>query len=310
MLPDLVSLALFLRTVDSGSLSKAAEQSFIALSAASRRITLLEDQLNVKLLTRTSRGVEPTPAGEALTFHARIMLRQADHLNANLSDYAKGLRGIVRLFSNTSALTQYLPHKLATFSTSCPDIKVEVQERLSSEIIRSVKDGLADVGVIFTSKPVIEGLRCYPYQIDHLVAVMPAALKPDTSHITFSALLDHDLVVLESNTAMLGLLEESAITEGKPLRLRAQVKSFEAIYKMIEAGLGVGILPMVAAKMFAGELGLSLTPLSDAWAERQMYICVRDEELPLSVQRLADHLLTNAITAQVQPDVLNSIEPQ
>ncbi|WP_420094616.1 LysR family transcriptional regulator [Pseudomonas koreensis] len=90
VLPDLVSLALFLRTVDSGSLSKAAEQSHIALSAASRRIALLESDLDVKLLDRGQRGVTPTPAGLALAAHARRLLSEAERLKTNLSDYARG----------------------------------------------------------------------------------------------------------------------------------------------------------------------------------------------------------------------------
>jgi DNA-binding transcriptional LysR family regulator len=291
LLPDLTSLALFLRTVESGSLSKAAELSHIALSAASRRIALLEDEFSVKLLTRTSRGAAPTPAGEALAFHARQMLREADRLKTDMSDYAKGLRGVVRLFANTSALTQYIPKALASLSAQSPDIKIEVQERLSSEIIRGLKDRIADMGVAFPGNHTLEGVRCYPYKVDQLVAVLPRNLRITGKTIRLADLLDQDMVVLESNTAMLKLLEESAAVEGKPLRIRVQVKSFEAICMMIDAGLGVGILPKVAAEGFSHELRLRLVPLSDPWAVRQMFVCVRDEELPASVQRLLEHFL-------------------
>lgn len=291
MLPDLVSLSLFLRTVENRSLSKAADQSHIALSAASRRIAMLEEQLGVRLLDRSSRGAEPTPAGEALAFHARQMLREADRLKADLSDYAKGLRGIVRLYANTSALSQYLPYGLASFATSCPDIKVEVQERLSFEIIKALKDRIVDVGVAFPDDKTIDGLVCHPYKVDHLVAVMPRTCNVSAKELHLVDLLDMDLVVLESNTAMLRLLEDAAASEGKPLRLRVQVKSFEAICKLIDAGLGVGILPLVAAQALGHGLHLKLVPLKDAWATRQMYVCVRDEALPAAVQRFVDHLL-------------------
>ncbi|MEM5346144.1 LysR family transcriptional regulator [Paraburkholderia azotifigens] len=295
MLPDLVSLSLFLRTVESGSLSKAAEQSHIALSAASRRIALLEQQFNVKLLVRTSRGAEATPAGEALALHARLMLREADRLQTDMSDYAKGLRGIVRLHANTSSLSQYLPYGLASFSRVCPDIKVEVHERLSVEVIRDLRDKRTDVGIAFPGRHAIDGLKCYPYKIDELVAVLPRAYKSAGSRLRLVDLLDDDLVVLESNTAMLKLLEDAATTEGKTLRLRVQVKSFEAICRMIEAGMGIGILPKVAAQTFGQGLDLTLIPLADEWAVRQMYLCVRDEPLSLAVQRLVDHLLADAV---------------
>lgn len=295
MLPDLTSLALFLRTVENGSLSKAAEMSHIALSAASRRIALLEDEYKVKLLTRTSRGVAPTPAGEALAFHARQLLREADRLRTDLSDYAKGLRGVVRLFASTSSLTQYIPKALASFSAQNPDIKIEVQERLSTEIIHSIKDGTADIGVAFSGETHVDGVRYYPYKVDHLVAVMPHEHPLIANSVSFVDLLDLDLVVLESNTAMLKLLEEAAAIEGKSLRLRVQVKSFEAICMMIDAGLGVGILPKVAAQVFGNELRLRLIPLSDSWSMRQMFLCTGDGPLSTTVQRLLDHLLSDSL---------------
>ena len=293
MLPDLISLALFLRAVDSGSLSKAAEQSHIALSAASRRITLLENELDVKLLDRGQRGVTPTPAGFALAAHARRLLSEAERLKTNLSDYARGVKGIVRLYANTSSLTQYLPAEIATFATAFPSIRVEVTERLSSEIIQAVSEGLADIGVVFTSDLPCSGLRLLPYKVDSLVAVLPRDAALGLRRLSLTDLLDSDLVVLESNTAMLKLLEGAAEAEGKRLRLRVQVKSFEAICKMIEAGLGIGILPKIAAEAFAQQLNLRLVPLADAWAIRQMYICCRDEELPVSVQKMLDHLLAD-----------------
>jgi DNA-binding transcriptional LysR family regulator len=299
MLPDLVSLALFVRSVESKSLSKAAEQSHISLSAASRRISLLEDQLDVVLLDRTPKGMEPTPAGEALLFHARILLKEAVRLNVNLSEHAKGLRGVVRLLANTSALTQYLPHQLALFSKASPDIKVEVHEQLSSEIIHAVREGQGHVGVAFLNETMPEDVACYPYKADQLVAVMPKSFDSTSESVRLVDLLDLDLVVLESNTAMVNLLEESAASEGKLLRIRAQVKSFEAICKMIEAGLGIGILPKIAAQAFAHELQLQLIPLSDPWAVRQMYIFVRNGTLPAATKRLVEHLRSES------PDLLS-----
>lgn len=299
MLPDLVSLALFLRTVDSGSLSKAAEQSHIALSAASRRIALLESYLDIKLLTRGQRGVSPTPAGIALASHARSLLKEAERLKTNLSDYAKGIKGIVRMYANTSSLTQYLPKEIASFARSFPNIRVEITERLSSEIIESITDGLADVGVVFAASTNYQGLVFHPYKVDNLVAVMPEDMMLGVRRLTLSDLLEVDLVVLESNTAMLGLLQGAAEAEGKVLRLRVQVKSFEAICKMIEAGLGVGILPEIAAKAFAREMKLRLVPLADIWAIRQMYVCSRADGLSVSAQKLIEHLLSNVIETEL-----------
>ena len=138
MLPDLISLALFLRAVETRSLSKAAEQSHIALAAASRRIALLEHRYRVILLYRSSKGVAPTPAGAALAIHARRMIEQADKLSADLSDYAKGVRGHLRIQANTSAITQYLPQDLAKFSAEYPDLKLELEENRSVQIVQAL----------------------------------------------------------------------------------------------------------------------------------------------------------------------------
>ena len=145
MLPDLISLALFVRAVDTKSLSKAAEQSHIALAAASRRIALLEHRYGVKLLYRSSTGVEPTPAGVSLAMHARRMMEQAEKLQAELSDYAKGVKGHIRIKANTSAITQYLPKDLAQFSANYPDVKLELEESRSGEIVQALREGKADI---------------------------------------------------------------------------------------------------------------------------------------------------------------------
>lgn len=247
----------------------------------------------MKLLDRGQRGVTPTPAGLALAAHARRLLSEAERLKTNLSDYARGVKGIVRLYANTSALTQYLPGEIATFAATFPNIRIEVTERLSSEIVQAISDGLADIGVVFTGESQQAGLKFFPYKVDSLVAVMPRNATLGLRRLSLSDLVDSDLVVLESNTAMLKLLESAAEAEGKKLRLRVQVKSFEAICKMIEAGLGIGILPKIAAEAFAREMNLRLVPLADTWAIRQMYVCYRDEDQPVSVRKMIDHLLAD-----------------
>ncbi|HVE48067.1 MAG TPA: LysR family transcriptional regulator [Casimicrobiaceae bacterium] len=140
MLPDLVSLSLFLRAVETKSLSKAAEQSHIALAAASRRIALLEHCYGVQLLYRSSQGVEPTPARKALAMHARRMIEQAEKLQADLSDYAKGVKGHIRIKANTSAITQSLPQDLARFAADYPDVKLELEENRSVEVVHGLLD--------------------------------------------------------------------------------------------------------------------------------------------------------------------------
>jgi DNA-binding transcriptional LysR family regulator len=275
MLPDLVSLALFLRAVETNSLSKAAEQSHIALAAASRRIAMLEHRYGVQLLYRSSHGVEPTPAGKALEMHARTMIQQAAKLQSDLSDYAKGVKGHIRIMANTSAITQFLPTDLAAFAVAYPDVKLELEESRSGEVAQALREGKADIGIIMDGG-ILEGLETYEYRRDRLVAVVPDGHELSDSASEFAALLKYDLVALDSSAAMMRLLGAAALDAGQPLRLRVQVKSFEAVCKLVQAGMGIAILPEIAALDFAPAMGLRLIRLTDDWTNRAMHVCVRD----------------------------------
>jgi DNA-binding transcriptional LysR family regulator len=288
--PDLASLDLFLHAVESRSLSRAAEQCHIALAAASRRIALLEDSLGVALLDRSSRGVQPTPAGLALVSHARQVLQQVGQLKAELSEYAKGVKGTVRLHCSTSALTQFLPEQLATFSSRFPEIRLEIQERRSGEIARAVISGEADVGIIVKGPPA-EGLEVFLYSRDHLVAVLPKTHPLRRRRVAFADLLDSDFACLDSNTSITRELVSAANAANRPLKLRVQVWSFEAMCRMVQAGFGIGVLPHSAAETFAKPFALRLVPLADAWAVREHLICVRQlASLPVHARRLVEHL--------------------
>ena len=291
MLPDLVSLALFVRAVDTKSLSKAAEQSHIALAAASRRVALLEHRYGVKLLYRSSQGVQVTPAGTALALHARLMIEQAEKLHADLSDYAKGIKGHIRIKANTSAITQFLPEDLAVFATNYPDVKLELEESRSHEIAQALREGKADIGVVMEGVS-LDGLETYEYRRDRLVAVVPRGHALRARQSAFEALLKYDLVALESSAAMMRLLSDAASAAGQPMRLRVQVKSFEAVCKLVQAGLGIGVLPEAAALDFAPVMGLRLIRLTDEWAARRMHVCVRNlESLPAIGLKLVEQLV-------------------
>jgi DNA-binding transcriptional LysR family regulator len=290
VLPDLVSLALLVRVAETRSITKAAEASHIALAAASRRLSLLEHQYGVKLLERTARGAELTPAGKAALHRAREILSQAERLRSELSEYAAGGKGHVRIQASASAISQFLPADLATFSTLAPQAALALEERYSGEIVQALREGTTDVGVVVGGTP-MDGLESFPYRTDQLVAVLPKKHPLRGRSALFSALLDHDFVTLESPTATTRLLVDQAALARKPLRARVHVHSFAALCKMIEAGLGIGVLPEGAARPFVAAMQLRLIRLSDPWARRHMYVCVRDYgALPPIARKLVDHL--------------------
>ena len=298
MLPDIDSIALFVRAAEQRSLTKAADASHIGLAAASRRIALLEHRFKTTLLERSPRGVELTPAGTSLLVHAKAMLMLMNQMQAEMSDFAAGRRGALRILANTSAMTESLPDDLANYSRAHPDVRLVVEERWSAEIVKAVLAADADIGIVVEGIRV-EGLDVFPYRTDRLAAVMPAghALSLGES-LRFLDVLDHDIIALESGSSMMRLLAEQAVVAEKTLQLRIQVRSFEAVCKMVQSGLGIGLLPFQAAKAMGGGMGLVVRPLPEEWAERKMLICVRrDRSVNSSVTSLLGHLASVAPAA-------------
>lgn len=291
MLPDIDSLALFVRAAELRSLTKAAEASHIGLAAASRRMALLEHRFKTPLLERSSRGVDLTSAGLSLLPHAKALLVEINQMQAEMRDHADGRKGALRILANTSVITESLPEDIAGFSHRNPDVRLVLEERWSSEIVRALLAAEGDIGVIVEGIST-EGLETLPYGTDRIAVVMPAnhplARRPD---MRFVDILDDDLVALENSSSMMRLLAEQAVIAERTLQLRVEVRSFEAVCRMVQAGLGLGVLPYQAASVLAKGLGLSVRPLTEDWAERRMLICVRKERMAnASVRKLLIYL--------------------
>ncbi|WFF43033.1 LysR family transcriptional regulator [Salinicola endophyticus] len=290
---DFTTLRLFIAIADSHSLTRAAAREHLALAAVSKRISDLETQLSTTLLYRRPRGVELTPAGHALLHHARHMLDSLDHLTADLSEYSVGVRGHVRMHANTSAVIEFLPEDLSDFTWRYPQIRIDMQERLSHEIIAAVREGLTDIGIFSAHIPAAE-LQTRAYRRDRL-ALVTASDHPlaGRDSIAFAETLDYDFIGLEQDSSLHSLLQQDAQRLKRALRMRIQVRSFEGICRMIDRGMGVGILPARAVSAYRGSLSLATVPLSDTWAERELVIGMRDyDSLPLIAREMVDHLTT------------------
>jgi DNA-binding transcriptional LysR family regulator len=296
---DLVDLRLMVHIAEANSLTKGAEASHISLPAASTRIKNLEESIGTKLLYRTSQGVTLTPPGQALVHHARTVLGQLEHLRGDLQEYAKGVKGHLRVFANTTALGEYLPPVLRSYLLSHPDVNIDLRERLSNDIIRAVSEGQTDIGIV-AGQVRTENLQTIPYRSDRLVLVVPHKHPLATSmQVAFADTLDHDHIGLHEASALHSFLRHVCDQLHRPLRLRIQVGNFEAACRMIEAAVGIAILPESAAGRHAQTMAISIVPLSDPWAMREMQICVRSlDALPVFARDLVDLLVADAAAAQ------------
>ncbi|MFY0988861.1 LysR family transcriptional regulator [Halomonas sp. C05BenzN] len=289
---DFVTLKLFVSVADEGRLTAAAEREHLALAAVSKRISDLEALVGTSLLYRRSRGVDLTPAGQAFLHHARRILENIERLEAELSEYGEGIRGHVRIHSNTSAIIAFLPQDLSAFSRRYPQIKIDLQERISGEVIAAVRDGMADVG-IFAAHVDAGDLQVLPYRSDRLVLMTPRGHPlADREEVCLHEATDFDFIGLQQDTSLQSLLFEQASRAGRTLRMRIQVRSFDAICRMIHHGMGVGVLPERTIYRDLRDLELNSIPLADPWARRELVIGVRRyETLPVIARHLVDDLV-------------------
>jgi DNA-binding transcriptional LysR family regulator len=292
---DLTDLALFLHVVQAGSITHGAARANLALAAASARIRNLEASLGAPLLERRRQGVIPTPAGLKLAGHARVMLAQADRLRDDLADFSGEFGGSVRLLSNTNALTAFLPEALSGFLAAHPRINVELQEMLSDEIVECIADGSADIGIVAGTVDT-GALQTHAYRADRFVLIVPAGhALADRAEVAFRDVLDEDFVGLDRSSALQRFLARQALVVGKPIKLRVQLRSFDAMCRLVEAGVGVGIVPETTANSMRQLLRVTPVALSDAWAARELLLCVPSRDtLSARARRLLDHLLADA----------------
>jgi DNA-binding transcriptional LysR family regulator len=292
---SLKDLELFVATAETGSIAKAAERCHTVASAVSKRISDMEQSFHTALLMRRSKGVELTPAGQALLARSRGVLNQASQLNDELAEFASGVRGHVRVFANISSIVEFLPAVLAEFLAQHKEIHVHLEEHVSSVVAQAVAEGIADLGIV-SDVSSFEGLQLLPFRRDELVLVMPPQhpLVGNSKSLKFSKVLEYDFIGLHGNSALHYLLLREAAAIGRPLKLRIQVTSFDAVCAMAAAGLGVGIVPRAAATPYTQSLGLVSVPLKEEWAHRQLYVCIRSKQsLSAAARQFVTHLTKN-----------------
>jgi DNA-binding transcriptional LysR family regulator len=292
---DLVDLSLFRHVVEAGSITHGAARANLALGAASTRIRHMEETLGALLLMRGRQGVVPTQAGRALVQHARTMLSQAERLREDLSAYAGGLAGQIRLLSNTNALAEFIPEALSSFLATHPSVSVDLEERLSDEIVGLIAEGVADIGIVAGTVDT-GALETYPFRVDRFVVVVGRAHPlAGRAKIAFADVIDENFVGIDRASALQRFLADKAARIGKALRLRIQLRSFDAVCHMVESNVGIGIVPETTARRAAKTIDVSIVSLTDPWAVRELTICVRSlKDLPAFARELVAHLRSGA----------------
>jgi DNA-binding transcriptional LysR family regulator len=271
---DLTDLRLFIEIVEAGSISKGADAAHMALASASARVSGMEAALGVALLERGRRGVAPTAAGRTLLHHARAVTAQMERMRGDLRAFASGLKSEIRMLSNTAALVDLLPAALRVFLADHPDVDIDIEERTSADIVLAVAEGRAEFGVVAGSTD-LGNLQTRALAVDRLTVIAsrshPLAKRDEVS---FEELLDEPFVGLIAG-ALHEHLARNAARLGRRITYRVRLQSFGAVARLVEAGIGVGVLPLAAVERYRSP-DLAVIRLSDEWANRRLLICAVD----------------------------------
>jgi len=288
---DLITLNLVLAIADTRSITRGAAHEHLALAAASKRLSDLESRLGVTLFERHARGVDLTEAGRALVRHIRSLNASLHALESEVVEFSRGIKGHLRIAANASAITECLPADLAAFSQAHPGIRISLEDLTSAEVQAAVAEGRADVG-IFVPPQHEARLSCRHYRDGELAVLVPQAHVLARRHaVPFDALLDFDIVGMHLGAAVHEQMRERAQALGRTLNVRLQVRGFDAIAQLVEAGLGVAVLPAVVAQRFARIFAVQPLVLQEDWARRPYLLAVRTQDvLPAVVQRFVEAL--------------------
>ncbi|MCW8087524.1 LysR family transcriptional regulator [Sabulicella glaciei] len=291
---DLTDLRLFLHVVEAGSITAGATRAGLALASASTRVRGMEEQAGVPLLERGRRGVQPTPAGRTLLRHARLVTGQMERMRGELGEYARGLRGHVRLLANTAAAAEFLPEVLAEFLRANPNVDVELGERSSPEVARAVAEEEAELGIT-AGHADLSGLETLPFRTDRLVLITPPSHPlAGRGQLSFSDTLGFEFVGLSHESALGGHLAGHAARSGRQMRTRVRVRGLDTACRMVALSAGIAVVPEAAARRWDTKGRLAVVSLEDPWAERQLLVVLRHlDALSRHARKLAEHLATS-----------------
>lgn len=297
---DLLTLQLFVTAAEIGNMAKAAEARNIVPSAVSKRISDLEYCIKTPLLYRRSRGVELTAAGEVAYGYAKNILRLVERFEGEMSEFSLGQKGCVSIAACPSSISQFLPADIAAYIDQNPEVSIDLSEEMSDSILRQVKDGLVDIGITpyAIEDPSLEVLT---YRHDQLAVLAPLSHPlARFDEVSYEDTIAYRHVGLQQGNSIQNLLIRRAEELGKTIKFSVSVMSFEGVRKMVDAGLGITILPIGSTKDVVGS-NSKIIRLRDDWASRTLRLIVREEQsLPVVARNFLIYLASCELADQTR----------
>lgn len=299
---DLHQLEAFEAVARERSFTRAAESLFVTQPAVTRQIAALEAELKTRLFDRLGRSVRLTAPGEALHRYAEAIVRMTREAEHAVADIGTGAAGRLTIGASSTLATYVLPPLLKTFRETHPRVEIALHTGASADVLEMVRANEVDIGLVTRVEAVRDPLLVPTVLADYetRVVVPPGHPLTEGGRTTLQAdeLAGHPLILMETGTNLRtyvdGLLSAAAAREQVTLEL----DNVEAIKRMIEAGLGVSLLPEVAVRAEVAAGRLIAIPLADVpRASRRMALVVRrDKYLPTALRAFAA-LLENELRA-------------
>ncbi len=287
---ELTDLKLFLAVAESESLSAGASVIHISAPSASYRLKNLEQAVGAALFVRGPKGMSLTPAGRVLLTHVRTVLSAVEHMQGDVARFGNGVKGHIRVVSNSSCM-EGLTSALGRYLVTHPNIDVEMEERLSADIVRAVADKSADIGLL-AGDVVTDKLPSMAYGENELILVTPVQ-HPLSSRvpISFEEALDAEFVTLSKRSSNFLFLSQMAARVGRSMKVRVNVHSFPVVLRLVEENVGVSVVPRSVAVRAIQEGRVACVPLAELWAKRKQSVVALDfAALPSFVREFVDYL--------------------
>jgi len=294
---NLRQLRYFVRVVELGSITRAAEMLHVAQPALGLQIKQLEEELGVSLLLRHSRGVEPTQAGRLLFDRARAILLQVEDTQRDVAGFGRTVRESLALGLSPSLVALLAPDLVLRVRAEMPDLNLRVLEGLSFTLAEWVESGRLDLALAY-DPPQRARLVAEPVLEESLVMVRAAAADVPRT-VTMFDVLASELALPASVDSISRTLAAEAARHGVALRIGFEVQSVAAIKRLVARGLARAVLPrgVIADEVARGELSASL--ITDPPVLRQLMLLHREDRVPLRQEATLRALLLGMARAIV-----------
>ena len=299
-------LQYFVKIVDVGSLTQAADVLHVAQPALSQQIATLEAEVRHQLLVRTKRGVTPTAAGTALYRHAQLILRQVEQARTDMESAGQGLSGAVSvgLAPGTAAADLAVP-LLRTVREQHAGIVLYLNETYGTTLSELIMTGRMDLAVLYGGTTAVHGLSFQLLLLEPLFLVGPRTMERPGETVALKDIVDLDLFLPRPYNIVRKMVNDACAGSGLVPHVVAEIESDGTLTSMIGEGLGATILPESMSRRVAGAAGGWRSRIVAPSIEAPLALCQSDH-LPLSepaqaVRDILVNLATGLHGAQPKP---------